>query len=90
MFKGSAFVVTGQFKSYPREEIEKIITDMGGLLRTAVSSRTDYLIVGSLGSEAYTVKHGKKVEKALQLQTEGKKVQIINEDDFIRCYEKVR
>lgn len=90
VFKGSAFVVTGQFKSYPREEIEKIITDMGGLLRTAVSSRTDYLIVGSLGSEAYTVKHGKKVEKALQLQTEGKKVQIINEDDFIRCYEKVR
>jgi DNA ligase (NAD+) len=40
-----SFCVTGSFEKYSRDEIHKIIEDLGGEVRTSVSKNLDYLIV---------------------------------------------
>lgn len=43
---GGSFVVTGIFEDITRERLEEFIKKHGGRLVSAVSSKTDYLIVG--------------------------------------------
>lgn len=43
---GGSFVVTGIFDDITRERLEEFIKKNGGRLVSAVSSKTDYLIVG--------------------------------------------
>ncbi len=44
---GKSFCVTGSFDSISRDEIHEIIEQNGGEVRTAVTGKLDYLIVGS-------------------------------------------
>lgn len=54
-----SFCVTGSFDGISRDEIHELIEKHGGEIRTSVSGKLDYLIVGS---EA-----GSKLEKAKEL-----------------------
>jgi DNA ligase (NAD+) len=67
---GKTFVVTGSLAGYGREEIKEKIEFEGGRVLSAVSSKLDYLLVGS--------KPGSKLAKAEKLGT----VKIISEKDF--------
>ena len=52
-------------------------------MKKDVSGLTDYLVVGNLGSEQwYYGSYGRKIEKAIELQNQGKPISIIEEDDF--------
>lgn len=64
-----SFCVTGSFDGISREEIHELIEKHGGEIRTSVSGKLDYLIVGS---EA-----GSKLEKAKELG-----VKILSIDEF--------
>ena len=44
---GKSFCVTGGFEGISRDEIHLLIEENGGEVRTSVSSKLDYLIVGS-------------------------------------------
>jgi DNA ligase (NAD+) len=68
------FVVTGTLKHYKRDEIEALITKLGGRAAGSVSKKTDFLVAGE---EA-----GSKLDKAKQLG-----VPVISEDDFRRMVE---
>jgi DNA ligase (NAD+) len=59
MLRGKSFCVTGSFPDKSRESIHEIIEKHGGEVRTAVSSKLDYLIVG--------LDAGSKKAKALSL-----------------------
>lgn len=65
------FVITGSFESTSRDEIEKGIKENGGIVQSAVNSKTSYLILGT--------DPGSKYEKAVEL-----KVKIINLQDFLK------
>lgn len=56
---GKTFVVTGTLERYEREEIERLIRDLGGKASGSVSKKTDYLVAGD--------KAGSKLDKAKQL-----------------------
>lgn len=43
---GKSFCVTGSFESISRDEIHEMIEKNGGEVRTSVSPKLDYLIVG--------------------------------------------
>ena len=43
---GVTFVITGTLDSHSRQELINLITENGGIVTTAVSKNTDYLIVG--------------------------------------------
>ena len=74
--KGKAFVVTGQMESLDREELEDLIKQYGGLVRAAVSGKTDYMIVGDEPGES-------KLKKAREHKTKQ-----ISEDDFLEILKK--
>lgn len=69
-FEGKTFVVTGE-AIVPRRLLEELIKSHGGLVKSSVSPKTSYLLIGSLEGEDYV---STKKNKALQ-----HKVQIINE-----------
>ena len=68
---GKTLVVTGTLEHYTRDEIEELITRLGGRAASSVSRKTDYVIVGE--------NPGSKYDKARQLG-----VPILSEQEFRR------
>jgi DNA ligase (NAD+) len=69
VLEGKTLVVTGTLLKYKRDEIEGIVSRLGGRAASSVSKNTDYLVAGE--------KAGSKLEKAQQLG-----VRVLSEDDF--------
>jgi len=66
---GKTLVVTGTLEGYSRNEIEKLIKDLGGKVASSVSKKTDYLVCGEDA--------GSKLDKAKELG-----VEVLSESDF--------
>ena len=79
------FVLTGIFTLSSKSKITDFIISNGGIVTTAVSGKTNYLIVGSNSEPAW--KHGnygRKIEKAFELINSGNSlICIITESDFL-------
>lgn len=78
-------VLTGELHSLSRRDAMQRIVDVGGIVRSSVSSKTDYLIVGDqdkeiVGEDGLSTKQ----EKAYSLISSGKNIKIINEDEFLK------
>lgn len=78
-------VFTGELESLDRKEAMQKVVDLGGVLKTVVSSKTDYLIVGIqnkriVGEDGLSLKE----EKAYDLIEKGKDIKIINESEFLK------
>ena len=56
---GKTIVVTGTLAHYGREEIEELITQLGGRAASSVSKNTDFVVAGE--------KAGSKLDKAHKL-----------------------
>ena len=79
-FPGYVFCLTGNFVYAPREVCIRETEQRGGLVKSGVSKKLDYLVVGGLGSPEW--KHGSfgtKIEKAMQLKQKASIV-IVHED----------
>ena len=82
-FEGKAFVYTG-FDSREEREIERIVTSRGGIIKSSVSKKVDYLIVN--GGDGYGTR---KYNYAIELKESGKKdITIVNGEEFFRIAEK--
>lgn len=86
-FKGKIFVLTGEMEFGPREKAEQEIRKRGGVVSNSCTLKTNYLVVGNLGSEAYKYgRFGTKIEKALSIKEQRKSaIQIVRERDFVRA-----
>lgn len=81
-FAGRTFVFTGE-ACRPRDELMDAASARGGKVRKSVSSRTDYLVVGSGGNPCWAyARYGRKIEAAVALRKQGARLQIIHEDDY--------
>ncbi|MDP3975386.1 MAG: NAD-dependent DNA ligase LigA [bacterium] len=58
-FEGKTFVITGSFQKFSREELKQIVLRKGGKVSSAVTSKTDVLMVGE--------EPGSKLKKAMEL-----------------------
>lgn len=84
-FKDKMFCLTGTFNSGSKDSIEEKIIEKGGTCGKGVTSKTDYLIVGGFGSDAWKFgNYGGKVQKAMELKEKGKNIEIISEKDFLK------
>jgi DNA ligase (NAD+) len=72
---GKEFVVTGKLDSFTRTEAESRIRELGGLVGSSVSKKTDFLVVGA--------DPGSKLDRARELGTT-----ILNEKQFLEMLEK--
>ncbi|MDX2246924.1 MAG: NAD-dependent DNA ligase LigA [Bacteroidia bacterium] len=68
---GKSFVISGVFSSHSREELKQMIEDLGGEVKSSLSSKTTYLLAGESAGPS-------KLSKAEQLN-----VTVISENEFL-------
>jgi DNA polymerase-3 subunit epsilon len=81
-------VFTGDLNSIDRKDAMQKVVNAGGIVKTSVSSKTDFLIVGVqdrslVGSEGISTKE----KKAYDLIEKGKDIKILNEKQFLKALE---
>jgi len=84
VFDGCTFCLTGNFVYAPREACEAEVTKRGGIVKSGVSKKVRYVVVGSLGSPEW--KHGSfgtKIEKAIELKRQGAPIVVVKEDRWV-------
>ena len=82
-FENKVFCFTGDSYCATRGEMSETVTSLGGVVRSSVSSKTDYLIVGNAGNPCWAhACYGRKIEEAMAIRKNGGKVIIVNETDF--------
>ena len=82
-FENKLFCFTGDSYCATRGEMTEAVTTLGGIVRSSVSSKTDYLIVGNAGNPCWVHScYGRKIEEAMAIRKNNGKVIIINETDF--------
>lgn len=69
--EGKSFLFTGTLTAFSRDRAKQLVEENGGKLLSGVSSKLDYLIVGSDA--------GSKLSKAQKIES----IKIITEDDFL-------
>ncbi|WP_406540887.1 BRCT domain-containing protein [Clostridium ljungdahlii] len=77
-------VFTGELKSLGRKEAMQKVVNLGGTLKSGVSKKTDYLIVGNQ-DKSLVGENGisSKEEKAAELNENGSSIKILNESEFL-------
>ncbi len=78
--------LTGEFNYASKSDVTKYLESIGAIIKKDISSKIDYLIVGGKGNVKWkNGNYGSKIEKALKLQDNGKKIKIINEKEILKC-----
>jgi NAD-dependent DNA ligase len=81
--QGRLFCFTGESSRMKRSDIQRIIIENGGRFTNNVTADTDYLVIGDQGNPCWAFScYGRKVEKAVKLRKQGKKILIVHEVDF--------
>ncbi|MEG2934496.1 MAG: AAA family ATPase, partial [Gordonibacter sp.] len=84
--EGKDFVLTGDFAiEGGKGVVKEMIAAGGGTVKSGVSRKTSYVIVGALGSDAWSFDgFGSKVKKALDLKLTNKaNILIVSEEAFL-------
>ena len=80
---GKNIVLTGDFECASRSDVEELLKQQGAIIQNGVNKKTNMVIVGKLGSKAWTMgSYGSKVEKAKLLQEQGANILILKEEDI--------
>jgi len=86
LFPGKLFCFTGKFVSGTRAQVQAAVISLGSEVKDSPTNNTNYLVIGSIGSADWIHStHGRKIEKAVQLRTEGRPIHIIAEEYWATC-----
>jgi NAD-dependent DNA ligase len=84
IFADKWFCFTGKFQFGSRKACQTAVEQLGGISDADVSARTNYLVVGKLGSDRFAKEgYGRKMEWAAILRSECGLPLIISEDHWI-------
>lgn len=85
IFMDKSFCLTGQFAYGPRFLCQQAIEERGGKIEKRLSWRVNYLVIGTLCTEAWAhPTYGRKIEEATLLKARGSDLHIISEDHWAR------
>lgn len=90
-FNGKNFVLTGQIGDYSRSTLKQMIVSRGGYVKSSVTKKTDYLVVGFEDRNLVIDPHAAKSSKivaAENLRDAGAKIKIIPDEFFLEILEK--
>jgi hypothetical protein len=65
--EGLAFVFTGEVADFPRDDAETLVKDCGGTVRSTVSGKANYLVIGEIFEDGRDVMSGAKYIKAEEI-----------------------
>jgi DNA polymerase-3 subunit epsilon len=84
---GRVIVFTGTLMSMTRQIAWNECSDIGAIAEQATTKRTNVLVIGDINPAV--LRPGatltKKAEMAFQLQRKGQQIEVMCEDDFLRC-----
>lgn len=85
IFFGKTFVFTGELQSIERKTAMQKVVDLGGVLKSGVSKKVNYLVVGQqdnslVGEGGLSTKE----KKAYVLIEQEVDIKILNEDEFLK------
>lgn len=84
VFQDRGFVLTGKFAYGPRSVCEEAIAGRGGVCLSAISKKTNILVIGTLGSRDWREStHGRKIEKAVEYRDNGIPLVIVCENHWV-------
>ena len=82
-FAESTFCFTGTSTRYTKNQLAKIVADLGGESVNSMTAKVKYLVIGANGNPCWAYAcYGRKVEKAVELRKSGNRVLIVHENDF--------
>lgn len=82
-FRQNRFCLTGRFAVGPRVDVEYEIQERGGLIDKTVTSSTNFLLIGEIGSRDWIhTTHGRKIEKAIAMAEKGAPIALISEEHW--------
>lgn len=80
---GKTICLSGDFSFGTKGEVSDFLTEKGATIQSSVSKKTNIVLVGNHGSEAWLAgNYGTKIKKAMELQEKGIDIKIIKESDF--------
>ena len=84
IIEGNVFVFTGEFLYGTREHCKRVIEKSGGITAASVTSKTNYLIVGSRSSPDWIAENfGRKFQKAAEMVQSGNfEISVVREADW--------
>ena len=90
-FEGKNFVLTGDFSFGEKSIVESAIVERGGIIKSGVSKKVNYVVVGDLGSPNWSYgNYGSKVKKAKELQGSGVLIEIIPEKTLVNSFSHIQ
>lgn len=90
-FKDKIVCLSGNFKTGEKSYVESLISKAGGICKSSVTQKTNYVIVGSKGSADWSCgNYGAKIKRVFELQDQGKDIQILKEDDLIGFFKSLK
>lgn len=82
-YMGKLFCLSGEFEHGTKSAIQELIESRGGECIKSVTKKCSYVVVGNSGNENWTMgSYGQKVKKAMEYQTKGLDISIIDEDSL--------
>lgn len=82
-FQGRQFCLTGKFVFGTRRRCENALLAFGGEPQSAPTQRTDYVVIGAIGSTEWIhSSYGRKIEAAIAFRDRGFPISIIAEDHW--------
>jgi len=84
-FKGKLFCLTGKFFYGTRNRCEKEIITRGGQPQSQPTQKTNYLIIGQIGSTDWIhTSFGRKIEYAVELKDTGFPISLVSEEHWVK------
>jgi NAD-dependent DNA ligase len=84
-FDSQTFCFTGKFYYGTRKRCMQVITEQGGKAEADVTLRTNYLVIGTIGSTDWIHStHGRKIEHAVELNKKGHPVMLVSEEHWAK------
>jgi len=70
-----------------RQEAWDACSQVGAIAEKTTTKRTNVLVIGGLGAEALRpgAKLSAKAQKTVDLMAKGQDIELMDEDDFLRC-----
>lgn len=83
---GRHICLTGKFEYGDKKDVIALFESIGGVHDSSVKKSTDFVVVGSLGSENWkTHNYGGKIQQAIKFNEKGANIKIVYETEFIEA-----
>lgn len=83
-FYGKNIVFTGKLNLFSRKEAAQLVANKGGMPQNGITNETDYIILGDFQNVMIKNNKSTKLKKAEEMISQGKELEIISEEDFIK------